>query len=800
MATEVAKAYVQIVPSADGISGSITQALDSEATTAGKKAGSLFGNSMSVSIGNIVSNAVSSVASSAASLVSDSISAGSDFDKAMSQVAATMGKTVDEVADLRDFAQQMGSTTAFSATQAAEALNYMALAGYDSEKSMSALPAVLDLAAAGGIALGEASDMVTDAQSALGLSMDETFDMVNQMAKASSISNTSVSQLGDAILKIGATARNVKGGTRELATILGVLADNGIKGAEGGTHLRNILLSLQDAAQKSGNGSVILVAEDQENGIEEMSVQLYDAEGNMRSLVGVINEMKAALGGMSQEAQDAVTSKIFNKTDLSSINALLGTEVGRYAELQNVIGNVEGSASEMANTQLDNLAGDVTLFQSALEGAQIAISDALTPTLREFTQFGSETLSALTQAYKNDGIDGVMEALGDQLSNGVEMLLKMVPGFISTGEKLLSSVVKGIVEMLPDILTAGGNLAISIIHGLSTIIPQLISGLLQGVKSILLTLTEGEGLTMILDSLVELVTGVVNEVSKFLIEDGETVLMAVMEVISTVLLKIPEILPTLLDTVVTLIDAVLDVILGSWPEMLEASNDLTLALIDGLVEALPKLGSVAGKLVTTILSAIIEYLPEIVVAGIKLNLELAAGIVKAIPKVLDAIIETIFAVLYEAQTYSEELDFFEIGENMIQGIIEGISTAGADLINSVKNVASSALNAITDYFKIGSPSKLMRDKVGKYIPEGMALGIEDEEDSVANAMNLLGTGSLRAVDASFAQSGSSLGAAAFAGASSGPVQLVAPIYIGDRLLDTVVTEATNRYNFRTGGR
>lgn len=800
MATEVAKAYVQIVPSADGISGSITQALDSEATTAGKKAGSLFGNSMSVSIGNIVSNAVSSVASSAASLVSDSISAGSDFDKAMSQVAATMGKTVDEVADLRDFAQQMGSTTAFSATQAAEALNYMALAGYDSEKSMSALPAVLDLAAAGGIALGEASDMVTDAQSALGLSMDETFDMVNQMAKASSISNTSVAQLGDAILKIGATARNVKGGTRELATILGVLADNGIKGAEGGTHLRNILLSLQDAAQKSGNGSVILVEEDQEKGIEEMSVQLYDAEGNMRSLVGVINEMKAALGGMSQEAQDAVTSKIFNKTDLSSINALLGTEVGRYAELQNVIGNVEGSASEMANTQLDNLAGDVTLFQSALEGAQIAISDALTPTLREFTQFGSETLSALTQAYKNDGIDGVMEALGDQLSNGVEMLLKMVPGFISTGEKLLSSVVQGLVEMLPDILTAGGNLAISIIHGLSTIIPQLISGLLQGVKSILLTLTEGEGLTMILDSLVELVTGVVNEVSKFLIEDGETVLMAVMEVISTVLLKIPEILPTLLDTVVTLIDAVLDVILGSWPEMLEASNDLTLALIDGLVEALPKLGSVAGKLVTTILSAIIEYLPEIVVAGIKLNLELAAGIVKAIPKVLDAIIETIFAVLYEAQTYSEELDFFEIGENMIQGIIEGISTAGADLINSVKNVASSALNAITDYFKIGSPSKLMRDKVGKYIPEGMALGIEDEEDSVANAMNLLGIGSLRAVDASFAQSGSSLGAAAYAGAASGPVQLVAPIYIGDRLLDTVVTEATNRYNFRTGGR
>ena len=174
-----------------------------------------------------------------------SVQTGMQFDSAMSQVAATMGTTVDQIGELRDFAQKMGATTAFSATQAAEALNYMALAGYDADTSMEMLPNVLNLAAAGSMDLARASDMVTDAQTALGLTTEQTSEMVDQMAKTSSKTNTSVSQLGEAMLTIGATARNLKGGTVELSTVLGVLADNGIKGAEGGTHLRNAILSLQ---------------------------------------------------------------------------------------------------------------------------------------------------------------------------------------------------------------------------------------------------------------------------------------------------------------------------------------------------------------------------------------------------------------------------------------------------------------------------------------------------------------------------------------------------------------------------
>lgn len=310
----------------------------------------------------------------------------SDFDSSMSQVAATMGKSMDQLnsevttvqtstgeftGTLRDFAQEMGKSTAFSATEAADALNYMALAGYDAETSMKMLPTVLDLAAAGGIELASASDMVTDAQSALGLSIEETSIMVDQMAAASSKSNTSVEQLGEAFLKIGATGRNVAGGTQELATVLGVLADNGIKGSEGGTHLRNMLLSLQQAAE---DGAV---------NFGDFSVQLYDADGNMRSMIDVIGEMQDGMGDMTQEAKDAMISGIFNKTDLAAVNALLGTSKKRFDELGGAIGDSVGAAGKMADTQLDNLQGQLTLLKSAMEGVAIQIGDILMPKIRE---------------------------------------------------------------------------------------------------------------------------------------------------------------------------------------------------------------------------------------------------------------------------------------------------------------------------------------------------------------------------------------------------------------------------------
>lgn len=335
-----------------------------------------------------IGKGLSKVSAVAAGGLGATVKTAADFDSAMSQVAATMGYTVDELRDgsseasknmaqLSAFAQEMGSTTAFSASEAAEALNYMALAGYDAETSMQMLPTVLNLAAAGGIDLASASDMVTDAQSALGLTLEETAVMVDQMAAASSKSNTSVAQLGEAFLTIGATASNLAGGTQELATMLGVLADNGIKASEGGTHLRNIILSLQNAAE---DGAV---------DFGDFSVALYDADGNMRSTIDIVKDMQSNMEGMNQESKDAIISGVFNKTDLASVNALLNTSATRFDELGASINSADGAAADMAAVQLDNLNGQLTLLKSALEGLAISLGTILMPMISKVVELVS---------------------------------------------------------------------------------------------------------------------------------------------------------------------------------------------------------------------------------------------------------------------------------------------------------------------------------------------------------------------------------------------------------------------------
>lgn len=303
------------------------------------------------------------------------VASGLDFDSAMSQVAATMGTTTDQIQELRDFALEMGSTTAFSATEAAQALNYMALAGYDAEESMTMLPTVLNLAAAGNMDLARASDVVTDAQTALGLSLEETQVLVDQMAKTASSSNTSVEQLGEAILTVGGTARNMHGGIEELNAVLGALADNGIKGSEGGTALRNMLLKLSDPTSKTADA------------LDKLGIQAYDADGKFRDLRDLFPEIAAGLDTLSDAEKNDILGDMFNVRDISKANALLNTSVERWDELSTAIENAGGSAEQMASTQLDNLKGDLTLLKSALEGAAIAVSDVLAPGLRKLTDF-----------------------------------------------------------------------------------------------------------------------------------------------------------------------------------------------------------------------------------------------------------------------------------------------------------------------------------------------------------------------------------------------------------------------------
>lgn len=352
--------------------------------------------------------AFAAVAAAILAIGKNALDTGMDFDKAIAKVGATMGFTADELADkeseaaktmaeLRDFTLDMNSQVSFSAEEIGTALNYMALAGYDAEKSMEMLGGVLNLSAAGGFEIAEASDMVTDAQSALGLSMDETTVLIDKMAKTASKSNTSVEQLGYAILNIGGTAKSLAGGTTELATVLGLLADNGIKGAEGGKHLRNILLSLQKQAE---NGKIA---------IGDMAVAVYDANGEMRALPDIFTDINTAMQGMTSASKDAEKVALFNKTDLAAVNALLGTSSERWSGLAGEIDDSAGAAQAMAEVQLDNLAGDLAIMQSAAENAKIAISDKLDPSLRKAAQLGTKLITQMTEKFGKYGLSGAVE-------------------------------------------------------------------------------------------------------------------------------------------------------------------------------------------------------------------------------------------------------------------------------------------------------------------------------------------------------------------------------------------------------
>lgn len=366
-----------------------------------------------------------------------SVKTAADFEASMSQVAATMGYTVEDLNDgsseasqnmqrLTDFAREMGATTAFSADEAAQALNYMALAGYDVDESMQMLPTVLDLAAAGGIDLASASDMVTDAQTALGLTAEETKTMVDQMARSSSRSNTSVAQLGEAILTVGATARGVKGGTQELSSVLGILADNGIKGSEAGTKLRNILLAMTPST------------DDAVAAWEKLGVSAYDADGSLRPLPEIFQELNTAMEGMSQEEKTRLLSDMFNKTDLAAINSLLGTTAERWEELSGEIENASGAAGDMADTQLNNLKGQLTLLKSAIQDVAIEIGNIMLPYVKRFVEWVQKLttkFSGLSDRTKRIIVivGAVIAAVGPLLivigkvSMGIGALMKLAP-------------------------------------------------------------------------------------------------------------------------------------------------------------------------------------------------------------------------------------------------------------------------------------------------------------------------------------------------------------------------------------
>ena len=321
--------------------------------------------------------------------IGSALSAFSDFESGMSEVRAISGATEEQFASLAAKAKYMGSTTKFTASEAAEGLKYMAMAGWKPEQMEAGLEGIMNLAAASGESLGTTSDIVTDALTAFGMGAEQSTHFADILAEASSDSNTNVGIMGESF-KYAAPLMGAMGYSAEdTATALGLMANAGIKGSMAGTTLRTAISNLAAPTKQMREG------------MEKYGISLTDEEGKMKSLKGVMDNVRESLGGLSEDEQAAAVKTIFGKQAMSGMLAIINAEAGAYDELYDNIQNAEGAAERMKDIMLDNLQGSMTLLSSAWEGVQDTFGERVSPYLRKAIDGITEALPGASNAISN---------------------------------------------------------------------------------------------------------------------------------------------------------------------------------------------------------------------------------------------------------------------------------------------------------------------------------------------------------------------------------------------------------------
>lgn len=299
----------------------------------------------------------------------------SDFDTAMSNVKAVSGATGEEFTKLRDKAQEMGSTTQFNATQAAEAMGYMAMAGWNTSQIIDGLPGIMYAAAASGEDLATVSDIITDSMTAFGLKAADAAHFADVLAQASNASNTDIAMLGESFKYVAPLAGALGYSAEDTSIALGLMANAGIKGSQGGTALRAALTRL------------VKPTSDMAAMMEEYGIELTNSDGSMKSLSQVMEMLRDKLGGLDEATQAQAAATLFGQEAMSGMLAIINTSDGDFDTLANAIYNADGAAEQMAATMTDNLEGKIEQLMGALEGVAIQLGDILIPIITDVVQW-----------------------------------------------------------------------------------------------------------------------------------------------------------------------------------------------------------------------------------------------------------------------------------------------------------------------------------------------------------------------------------------------------------------------------
>jgi TP901 family phage tail tape measure protein len=322
-------------------------------------------------VSDLISNVIQWGIGELKEFASEVVEVGSSFEKSMSNVQALSGASAEELQLLSDTAKEFGANTQFSATEAADALSYMALAGWDAKTSTEALGGVLDLAASSGMDLASASDMVTDYLSAFGMQASESTYFADLLSYAQANANTTAEGLGEAF-KNSAANMNAAGQDIETTTaLLSSMANQGLKGSQAGTALSAVM---RDITKKMEDGAIA---------IGETTVEVQDAQGNYRDLTDILKDVESATDGLGDAEKSSALLATFTADSIKGLNLILNAGVDEAASFEEELRNCGGAAAEAAKIMNDNLSGDLTALNSKIEGVKITIYESFAPAMRE---------------------------------------------------------------------------------------------------------------------------------------------------------------------------------------------------------------------------------------------------------------------------------------------------------------------------------------------------------------------------------------------------------------------------------
>lgn len=388
---------------------------------------------------------------------------GSSFEAAMSKVSAISGSTGKDLQSLTDKAKEMGAKTKFSASESAEALQYMAMAGWDTKSMLDGIDGIMSLAAADGLDLATTSDIVTDALTAFGLKASDSTHFADVLAKASSSANTNVSMLGESFKYVAPLAGSMGYSVEDISVALGLMANASVKGSMAGTSLKT---ALSNMAAPTDSMTEIMT---------KYGISLEDANGKSKPLIDVLKQLREKFGGLSETEQTAAASTLFGKEAMSGMLAIVNASDSDFKKLTENINNADGAAQSMADTMQDNLQGQITILKSALEGLGIEIYEGMQAPLKDAAIEAQGYVNRLTEAFTDGGLTGLIEEAGDIFGELAVKAAEAAPKMVDAAIKFIQSFVDGVAKNSDKLASAAVKIIETIISGVTNAAPKLIT-------------------------------------------------------------------------------------------------------------------------------------------------------------------------------------------------------------------------------------------------------------------------------------------------------------------------------------